>query len=403
MELTNQKYRVSEVGMIPDEWDVKELAEIAYVIGGSTPSTFNDEYWNGNINWFTPTEIGLKKYSYESVRKITKKGLENSSARLLPVGSILLTSRAGIGDVSILMNEACTNQGFQSLVAKEGINIEFLYYIISTLKQVLLKNASGSTFLEISPKKVKAIHVALPPTLNEQTSIATALSDIDVLIEGLEKLIVKKRNIKQGVIQDVLKLKDGCEVKTLGKVATFRRGSFPQPYGLDKWYDDNNGYPFVQVFDVDENWKLKSTTKRRISEEAQRMSVFVAKGSIILTIQGSIGRIAMTQYDAYLDRTLLLFESFLVPFNKYYFMLLVYLLFEKEKEKAPGGTIKTITKEALSGFTISYPKIEEQNRIAEILLDMDDEIRALEGKLEKQRMLKQGMMQVLLTGKIRLS
>jgi type I restriction enzyme S subunit len=84
-------------------------------------------------------------------------------------------------------------------------------------------------------------------------------------------------------------------------------------------------------------------------------------------------------------------------------MLLVYLLFEKEKEKAPGGTIKTITKEALSGFTISYPKIEEQNRIAEMLSDMDDEIRALEDKLEKQRMLKQGMMQVLLTGKIRLS
>jgi type I restriction enzyme S subunit len=193
------------------------------------------------------------------------------------------------------------------------------------------------------------------------------------------------------------------EVKTLNEVARYRRGSFPQPYGLDKWYDDTNGLPFVQVFDVDENWKLKSTTKRRISKEAQRMSVFVEKGSIVLTIQGSIGRTAITQYDAYLDRTLLLFESFFVPFNKYFFMLLVYALFEQEKQKAPGGTIKTITKEALSSFKISFPKIAEQNRVAEILFDTEVLIENLEKLIVKKRNIKQGAMQELLTGRKRLA
>jgi len=98
----------------------------------------------------------------------------------------------------------------------------------------------------------------------------------------------------------------------------------------------------------------------------------------------------------------LFFESFIIPFDKYYFLLSIFQLFEKEKEKAPGGIIKTITKEALSHFTISYPIIEEQSRIANILFDMDAEIATLEAKLEKYRRVKLGMMQELLTGKIRL-
>ncbi|HRX94793.1 MAG TPA: restriction endonuclease subunit S [Chitinophagaceae bacterium] len=199
-----------------------------------------------------------------------------------------------------------------------------------------------------------------------------------------------------------MKPKAGWVVKPLKELAKYRRGSFPQPYGLDKWYDDTNGYPFVQVFDVDDNFMLKSETKRKISKAAQEMSVYIEKGSVIITLQGSIGRIAITQYDAYVDRTLLFFESFIIPFDKYFFLLSIFQLFEQEKQKAPGGIIKTITKEALSSFTISYPDIEEQTRIATILSDMDAEIQALESKLEKYRKIKLGMMQVLLTGKVRL-
>ncbi len=189
---------------VPNDWELKQLGEIADIVGGGTPSTFIPEYWNGDINWFTPTEIGLSKYSFESSRKITRKGLENSSAKVLPEGAILLTSRAAIGDVSILMKEGCTNQGFQSLIAKKGVNNEYLYYLASTLKRIFLQNASGSTFLEISPKKVKSVIVSVPQSQEEQIAIATALSDTDALIENLEKLIAKKRNIKQGVMQELL-------------------------------------------------------------------------------------------------------------------------------------------------------------------------------------------------------
>jgi type I restriction enzyme, S subunit len=395
-------YKQTEVGLIPSDWEVKKLGMIANIIGGGTPSSFVNSYWNGNINWFTPTEIGKEKYSYESIRKISKHGFENCSAKMLPVGTILLTTRAGIGDVSILMQEGCTNQGFQSFIVKNDIDNEYMYYLISTLKNIFLQNASGSTFLEISPNRIRSIQIPLPPTKAEQTAIATALSDADALIIGLEKVITKKRNIKQGAMQKLLQPKEGWETKTIKELTKYRRGSFPQPYGLDKWYDDTNGYPFVQVYDVDNNFRLKNETKRKISKDAQDMSVYIAKGSVIITLQGSIGRIAITQYDAYVDRTLLFFESFIIPFDKYFFVLSIFNLFEKEKEKAPGGIIKTITKEALSSFKISYPKIEEQTRIATILSDMDAEINALETKLEKYKKVKLGMMQELLTGKIRL-
>ena len=130
--------------------------------------------------------------------------------------------------------------------------------------------------------------------------------------------------------------------------------------------------------------------------------MFVKKGTIILTIQGSIGRICITQYDAYVDRTLLIFESLLEDFNKYFFMISVWLKFQIEKENAPGGIIKTITKEALSSFEISYPNRAEQDRISEILSDMEEEIEVLNSKKEKYQIIKQGMMQELLTGKTRL-
>ncbi len=192
-------------------------------------------------------------------------------------------------------------------------------------------------------------------------------------------------------------------VKKLKDLANYRRGSFPQPYGLDKWYDNNFGMPFVQVVDVAENFKLKNETKQKISKEGSKFSVFVKKGTIVLTIQGSIGRICITQYDSYVDRTLLIFESFKNQFDKYFFMLKIFQKFEIEKQKAPGGIIKTITKEALSDFEIDYPSnLSEQTVIATTLLDTDALIEKLEKLIAKKKAIKQGAMQQLLTGKKRL-
>jgi len=182
---------------------------------------------------------------------------------------------------------------------------------------------------------------------------------------------------------------------TLINIAKFRRGSFPQPYGLPEWYDDFNGMPFIQVYDVGDNFRLKPKTKSKISKLAAEQSVFIPKGTVIITIQGSIGRVAITQYDAYIDRTLLLFEEFYNEIDKTFFAYVLFMLFEIEKLKAPGGIIKTITKEVLSDFVINIPKLPEQQKIASCLSSLDEVIAAHSQKLDLLKNHKKGLMQNL--------
>ncbi|MGL2605778.1 restriction endonuclease subunit S [Helicobacter pylori] len=189
--------------MLPSNWQRVRLGDIAEIIGGGTPSTQITSFWNGSINWFTPTEIGITKYVYKSQRTITPLGLKKSSAKLLPIGTILLTSRASIGDCAILKVVATTNQGFQSLIPLEKINNEFLYYLILTLKNKLLELASGSTFLEVSPNKIKNLLIPLPP-LNEQIAIANILSDVDRYLCSLDALILKKESVKKALSFELL-------------------------------------------------------------------------------------------------------------------------------------------------------------------------------------------------------
>ncbi|WRE95529.1 restriction endonuclease subunit S [Helicobacter pylori] len=188
---------------LPKDWKKVRLGDIAEIIGGGTPSTQITSFWNGSINWFTPTEIGITKYVYKSQRTITPLGLKKSSAKLLPIGTILLTSRASIGDCAILKVAATTNQGFQSLIPLEKINNEFLYYLMLTLKNKLLKLASGSTFLEVSPNKIKNLLIPLPP-LNEQIAIANILSDVDHYLYSLDALILKKESVKKALSFELL-------------------------------------------------------------------------------------------------------------------------------------------------------------------------------------------------------
>jgi type I restriction enzyme, S subunit len=317
---------------------------------------------------------------------------------------ILMTRTGNTGVVITKVSGVFHNNFFKINYNRKQIVREFLLHYLNfpIFQRLLLIKAGTSTIPDLNHGDFYTLPIILPPTLAEQTVIATALSDMDALISSIEKLITKKRLIKQGAMQQLLKPKDGWQCKSLKEIAIFRRGSFPQPYGLDKWYDDHNGTPFVQVYDVDDNFCLKNETKRKISKEGQIFSVFVKKGSIVLTIQGSIGRIAITNYDAYVDRTLLIFESFLLPFDTYFFALIIYLKFKDEKENAPGAVIKTITKEALSSFKISFPDLKEQCEISKVIQDTENEIVMLERKLDKFFLLKQGMMQNLLTGKIRL-
>ena len=152
------------------------------IVGGGTPSTSNPDYWDGDINWFTPAEIGDGVYADGSSRKITRAGYDACSATMLPAAkTILFTSRAGIGSVAILRSSACTNQGFQSLVANDDTDVYFLYSTTPTIKRWAEIHASGSTFLEISGKTLASMSLHLP-SLPEQRLIGAFFRDVDSLI-----------------------------------------------------------------------------------------------------------------------------------------------------------------------------------------------------------------------------
>ena len=155
------------------------MGEVSNIVGGGTPSTSTPEFWDGDINWFSPVEIGDQRYLYNSNRKITLLGLQKSSAKLLPINSVLFTSRAGIGNTAILKKEATTNQGFQSIVPiPEKLDTYFIYSMTPYLKKYGEKHGAGSTFVEISGKEMQKMSIFLP-SISEQVKIGNLFKDFD--------------------------------------------------------------------------------------------------------------------------------------------------------------------------------------------------------------------------------
>ncbi len=185
-------------------WEQCNLGEIAQIIGGGTPSTKNPEYWNGSINWYSPIEIGKNIYVSKSNKKITKLGLQYSSAKMLPgKRTILFTSRAGIGDMAIMLTDGCTNQGFQSWVINDQItNIYFLFSLGSFIKKEVIRKASGSTFLEISNKEIKKIKIFIP-NKKEQDCIGKLIQMIDILLSLQQQKVKELQQTKEFLLQNM--------------------------------------------------------------------------------------------------------------------------------------------------------------------------------------------------------
>src|SRR5690606_9352294 len=211
-----------------------------------------EEYWGGDIQWFTPTEI-KSNFVSESSRTITELGLKKSSAKILPKGTILLTTRATIGDVAIALNECSTNQGFQSLIVKENYDNLFLFNWIKQNKYELTKRANGSTFPEISKSEIEKIEVSFP-NLSEQQKISSFLSLLDEKITSSMKTIEELNTFKKGIAKKIfsqqLRFKDDngnyfpeWESKMLGEVLDYEQ---PTKYLVATTeYDDSFKTPVV--------------------------------------------------------------------------------------------------------------------------------------------------------------
>lgn len=392
----------------------KKVSEFGKVITGNTPSTLNKDYWNGNFCWITPTDLSSQKYYIKSERQLTPLGLKN--ARILPSGTLLVTCIASIGKNGILKTKGACNQQINAIIPNNNYDVEYLYYLFNLNKNYLLSNAGITATPLISKTEFEKFEFSVEVDKKYQKIIAGALSDVDNLIENLEELIEKKKQIKLGTMQDLLTGKKRLpgfnkewKTNSLGELGVFTSG------GVDKKLVSGQKsvtlLNFLDVYHKDFIYKNELHHIVTASDDQirkctlKRGDVFFTPSSEIRTdlamsavvmedCPGYVYSYHITRY-RFNDEFDIKFKSYI--FNTKYFLDQASLICEGSGKRYVVNLSKFKT------LTIKYPEdTNEQRAIAEILWDIDQEIKNLEIELEKYKQLKQGMMEQLLTGKIRL-
>ena len=348
-----------------DEWVTCTINSVAEVISGGTPDTTNSNYWDGSINWFTPSEVGKSKYISNSKRKITQLGLQKSSAKLLPVGTILLSSRATVGESSILSNnEACTNQGFQSLIPHKNINNEFLYYLIYKYKKSLLKQAFGSTFLEISKNNVEKIKINIPTAMKEQVKLSTFLSLLDKKIELQTKKIEALKLFKSSQICTILNKLEHKNV-FLKNLGYFISGN---PIGKDKITD--KGIPVILYGDLYTKYEEEINDVNQYVKENKKY-IKSEKGDLIFPTSTTVDAISLISpsviniSDVVYGGDLIVFKVNKAIVNPKFLSYQINHLKKKEfSKKAQGSTIIHIHADDLLNSTVEIPIMKYQKIIS---------------------------------------
>ena len=329
------------------EWNKYTINDLATVVGGGTPDTTVKSYWGGDIQWFPPSEIGKNKYVDFSKRTITRDGLDNSSAKLLPLHTILLSSRATVGECSIASNECTTNQGFQSLIAKQ-CNIDFLYYLIQTKKKDLIRNACGSTFLEISANEIRKIKVAVP-VQNEQEQIAKLLSLIDERIATQNKIIEDLKKLKSAITDLLFHSIADAHTIRLGKIAHITNGAGDVQDANTEHQED--WYPFF-----DRSEELKWFPTYSFDKEAV---IYAGEGQSFYPRYYN-GKFALHQRCYAITD----FASCIIPKYCYHFMNTLNSYFVRN---SVGSTVPSLRMDIFQKVEIRLPPIPKQQHICKII------------------------------------
>lgn len=377
--------------MIPEDWEVTPLGQISDVIMGQSPlgNTYN-KAGEGIALINGPTEFTdiypVKVQWTTHPTKICKKN------------DLLICVRgSSTGRMNVSDDEYCIGRGVAAIRAKSLSNTVYLTNQIHLGIERLLSLSAGSTFPNVDGKSIRSILIPLPPAKAEQIAIAAALSDADVMIQSLEKLIAKKRLIKQGAMQELLKPKEGWVVKKLGEVAEIVTGATPPTLVKGYWTGD---IPWITPTDISAKKDI-SNSERKITNLGLTVIRKLPANTLLVTCIASIGKNSILRKEGACNQQI----NALIP-NDDNDVEFLYYLIENNKQyllsKAGITATNIISKKDFAEITFSIPPLPEQTRIATILADMDAEIFTLETKLSKYKLIKQGMMQELLTGRTRL-
>lgn len=401
---------------IPDEWEIRHLDDFGNIVSGGTPSTAVSEYWNGLISWCTPTDITRTDgvTISETEKTITNEGLKNSAAVVLPIGSLLLCTRATIGDSKINATPMATNQGFKNIIPFKETCVRYLYYLLQTKKKEMFEKATASTFAEISKSALCEIALQTPQK-REQEKIAEALSAIDTLLVDLQKLIQKKKNIRQGTLQKLIAGKtrlsgfDGDWVKiNLSKNSRLKARIGWQGLTTAEYLDEGYSYLITGTDFKDGQINWNGCHYVDYDRYIQDPNIQVSNGDLLLTKDGTIGKVAYVtglKRPATLNSGVFLVKPITDAYTTHFmfYVLESFVFNDFLQQLSAGSTINHLYQKDLVKFELFVPPTkDEQEAIAGILFDMDSEIHRLEEKFSKIRKVKQGMMEELLTGKVRL-
>ena len=367
------------------------------VVGGGTPDTNNHKYWNGDIQWFTPSEIGRDKYVTNSLRTISEEGLNKSSAKLLPIGTILLSSRATVGECSINKVECTTNQGFQSLIPKEYFSKEFVFYLMQTKRKELIRKSCGSTFLEISANEVRKIKIAVP-TSKEQEKISKLLALLDERISTQNKIIDKLQSLIKG-LNNSLYAQYSHKVLTsfvkLGTSYSGLSGKSAQDFG--------SGKPFITYLNVYSNNIINDKDFQYVSIKDGEKQNVVEYGDVLFTLSSEtpeevgIGSVYLGKEKVYLNSFcfgihIINTEVVFPPYLSYYVSSTSFRKFIYPY--AQGSTRFNLCKADFEKASIKLPSLENQKRIYSVLCHITRKVETEKSLLDfynaqKQYLLRQ--------------
>ena len=412
---------------IPDNWCWTKLGKITSIIGGGTPSSKINEYYdNGDIAWITPSDLSNYNNMYISNGKkmITKLGLMKSSAKLLPKGTVCLSSRAPIGYVVIAKNELSTNQGFKSFLPSKVFKSEYLYWYLKSIKHILEAKASGTTFLELSAKKAGEVEIPLPP-INEQQRIVNRIESLFVKLNRAKELIEntlaqfeqnkmailhktftgeltakwrKENNIDLSSWKDVI-MQDICEKIVCGKTPT-------------GYISKTEEIPYLKVYNIVDNKidfnKTAQFIPDKIHKEKLKSSI-LKPNDVIMNIVGPPLRKVAIIPDDYpewnMNQAIVRFRAKKDVMYKFIYYILIYpktldSIINETKGVVGQANISTTQSRNIQ---IKLPTIEEQQEIVNILdklLAKYNKIKDLEKQLEQIELLKKAILAKAFRGEL---
>lgn len=415
--MVKKGYKQTEIGMVPGEWSVSDFGSKVKIYQGGSPRPIQDYLTQAQdgINWIKIGDVREgDKYITSTEEKIISAGVARS--RTVHAGDFILSNSMSFGRPYILNIDGCIHDGWLTIQEYEKtFSKNFLYYLLSSdsVYQQYISMAAGSSVKNLNKEKVSALVVAYPD-IKEQERIADALSDIDSLIATLEKQISKKKAIKQGAMQELLTGKRRLpgfsgewETRTLHEMSN---EMVDGPFGSNlktEHYTTERQVRIIQLSNIGEaGWNNANVKYTTFSHAAELQRCIVQPGSILIAKMMPAGRAIICPDN---EKSYILGSDVVkvVPNSSVDRRYLVYatksrFYLDQIADDTQGSTRARTSVSKLRKTAILFPEKDEQIAIADILSEMDMEIAALEGKLAKYRQVKQGMMQQLLTGKIRL-